>query len=191
MALSGQQDSTAGGEQETAPAAKTALDPALEMLLNELGGKHNAAQVYDERIWKIRTGVLTLAFASWGALLAVGDNLDATVRGAAPMLAVTLALLVGGFAVELFYVRRKYRCTKVINAIGVHLYDLLKSPEPADINREILKRLLRFSGDDKDIKPEDASGYWAAFFESLVIYGLPTLGFIGVHHFLIPGLAQT
>ena len=65
---------------------------AESMLEKELAGKHNAAQVYDQRIWKIRTGFLTLSFASWGALIAVDENLGALQKAAVPLLIISVAL---------------------------------------------------------------------------------------------------
>ena len=117
--------------EETRIAEEKRSEPGKVMLANELAGKHNAAQVYDERIWKIRTGFLTLTFASWGALLAVGPGLTAAREGAGPLLAITLALAIAGFAVEFFYVCRKARCVKVINEMSISLYRLLQSTETA------------------------------------------------------------
>lgn len=147
-------------------------NPATEMLTSELAGKHNAAQVYDERIWKIRTGFLTLTFASWGALLAVG--MQAMQKGAAPLLAITVALAIAGLATEFFYVCRKSRCIKVINEMSIGLYRLLESDETAGEDVELW---LRFSGDDDRVSAMDSPMFGRACVESLIIYATPALGF--------------
>ena len=165
-------------KREATDARKT--EDATVMLTNELAGKHTAAQVYDERIWKIRTGFLTLTFASWGALLAVGSDLKAAREGAAPLLAITLALAVAGFVVEFFYVCRKARCVKVINDMSVNLYRLLESHQSAG---EAVRHWLRFSGDDDEVSPKGSPLFTWAVAESLIIYLTPAVGFVVAYVF--------
>lgn len=156
-------------------------DPGITMLTNELAGKHHAAQVYDERIWKIRSGFLTLSFASWGALLAVGNSLAAIREGASALVIITLALAIAGFAVECFYVARKFRCIEVINDMGAGIHRIMSGAQPA--NPEHTQRWLRFSGDDEQVDPRKTPGFWWAVLESFIIYLAPAVGFVVAYFF--------
>ena len=130
-------------------------------------------QVYDERIWKIRTGFLMLSFGAWGAMLAVGDNLDAAKKGGPPLMVVTLSLAIAGLFVEVFYVVRKFRCIHVINRMGPGLH--LLAQRKRTIQPEEVERWLRFSGDDERIPYHHALFGWAVV-EGVIVYLLPVLG---------------
>jgi hypothetical protein len=149
-------------------------DPAQAMLRAELTGKHNAAQVYDERMWKIRTGFLTLVFGGWAALLGIGSGsgsgLDAVRQGCWPMFVVTLALGVTACIIECFYVARKYRCVGAINELSYLLYK-------GQFQDEHERRWFRFTGDDP--AGSFGEGFKMAFFETLLVYSIPVLGIGG------------
>ena len=147
--------------------------PRREMLLKELGGKHNAAQAYDERIWKIRSGFLALSFGGWAALLGIGETLNAAKEAAPGMLVLTLSLALAAMWVEAFYVRRKYRCLAVINQMCIRLYELGEHRQPTS---EEVQEWLRFTGDDSAVNPQRTDGFRLALFETGVVYVLPIIG---------------
>jgi len=87
-----------------------------QIILDEIGGKNNAIHAYDHMLWTVRSGFLTLFFVGWGFLLKglldqqhPGAVDEAVTRVMTPMLLVSLGLSVGGFIIDLNYVRRKFR----------------------------------------------------------------------------------
>lgn len=144
-----------------------------EMLLGELSGKHNAAQAYDERIWKIRSGFLAISFGGWAALLGIGETLNAAREAAGGMLMLTLSLALAAMWVEAFYVRRKYRCLTVINEMCLRLYQLGEHGKPTASEVEVW---LRFTGDDSNVAPQRTDGFRLALLETGVVYVLPIIG---------------
>ena len=151
-------------------------DPQRSMLLGQLAGKHNAARVYDERIWKIRTGFLTLMFGGWAALLGLG-TIEDTKAMSGSMLVVTLALAIAAFIVELFYVRRKFRCVHRINEMSIGLFNAV-GEEAQLIPEESVVAWLRFTGDDRTVRIPGKDGYLDAVLETCLIYFIPVLGVV-------------
>lgn len=162
--------------------------PQQKLLLDELNGKKFAVQTYDDRIWAIRSGALTLTFAAWGAAIAVGENLD-TLKSIAWVLAgVSIALLITGFVIELFYVIRKYRCIDVLDKYAKNIYDWMQVPPK---NSSAITTFLNFSGDDSRIelffksdKKLHLVKLLEVFGEGVLIYFIPSVVFAVAADFL-------
>lgn len=119
-----------------------------KIVMDELAGKNNAIQTYDQTLWKIRSGFLTLLFAGWGALLSfLGDNPEMIAPFTAAMFCVSVGLSVAGLLIDLDYIERKYRC---IVALRLLLEDAWKHIDEPD-EFENKDKWLRISGDDTDI----------------------------------------
>ncbi|UCE89180.1 MAG: hypothetical protein JSW10_12960 [Pseudomonadota bacterium] len=177
--------------------------PPQKLLLDELNGKKIAVQTYDDRIWTIRTGALTLTFAAWGAAIAVGENLD-TLKSIAWVLAVgSFVLLVTGFAVEYFYVLRKYRCIRVLDKNADNIYRWMHEDPPPTSDE--IEKFLSFSGDahiadllcDEKKDPPDCrlrtrvKKFRDMFLEGILIYFVTAVVFLIVAWVLSPPPAGT
>ena len=150
-----------------------------ELILNEIKGKNAAIHAYDRMSWTVRSGFLTLFFAAWGLVL---GGMVKEHRTPSEMLPITTALLVvslglalGGLAIDMGYVVRKF---KVINALNNLLQLLVDSGGDSDALlasevRQSLRHMLRVSGDSRGESLE--KGWSVAAGLGAVIYILPFL----------------
>jgi hypothetical protein len=150
-----------------------------KVVLGEIEGKNRAIHAYDDIVWKIRSGFLTLVFGGWAILL------KAMVESEAPStqryfgLGVALFLFSGGFAfgalhIDRSYVQRKFR---VIHALNDLMKELAENGGDLD---KLSPELLKVSGDNLDISFDGAS-YRHARKAELAVYLTPLLIlFVGV-----------
>lgn len=151
-----------------------------QIILDEIGGKNQAIHGYDKLIWTVRTGFLTLIFAGWGLLLSgIGKegNFDRKVLFLIPtMYIVSIALGIGGYIIDLNYVKRKFR---VIHALN-ELMELLTETSEDDLDKKFrikkFQELLKVSGDTKSETYKEESGYEEAKEVSLYLYSIPLIG---------------
>lgn len=160
------------------PASNLSLQQKIVM--DEIAGKNNAIQTYDQTLWKIRSGFLTLFFAAWGALLSMSGLFSSGLQNAdlkaiaTAMLSVSFGLSVGGFIIDLNYIRRKYRCIYALSHLLTDAFDNIDTPGSYKHKAVWMK----ISGDDKDIKPNKVNSYKGALVEPLVLYSVPFLSIL-------------
>ena len=145
-----------------------------KVILGEVSGKNAAINAYDKIIWTIRSGFLTLVFVGWSVLLkSIAENnidLGKVFVLSAGMLCVSLGLAIGGWFVDLNYLRRKFRVIVALN-------ELMDAVKTSDGNASAIPSdLLKVAGDDAN-RSYDTSGYKEALMTSVVVYfaPLPTL----------------
>lgn len=148
-----------------------------KIVLGEITGKNQAIHAYDKMIWTVRTGFLTLFFASWGILLkSIVDNSSGTQTNLhcvlIAMLFVSIALSVGGLIIDQNYVRRKFR---VIYALDSLLLILLKNSFQIDDSQDQIIDYIQVSGDKDDKNYQKISGYRPAWKAGLAVYLVPVI----------------
>lgn len=146
-------------------------DLLQQIILGEIEGKNRAIHTYDEIVWKIRSGFLTLLFGGWSILLT--GIVDAKNRSPAEYqpLALGLFLFSVGFSfgaryVDRSYIRRKFR---VIHALDRLIGEIAAC---ADDYRKLHPELLRVAGDNPAM-PYDGEGYREALRAELSVYLVP------------------
>jgi hypothetical protein len=158
-----------------------------KMVLGEIEGKNSAIHTYDDIIWKIRTGYLTLVFAGWAILLkSIADSQQRTGQGfesiTIAMFFFSVGLAAGGWFVDRAYSRRKARVIhaldRLMQAIADNSGDFGKVPV----------ELLKVAGDNPDV-PYDSRGYREGLAGGLCVYFVPliTLAVAGVCIFIVFG----
>jgi hypothetical protein len=128
-------------------ASSECLTMVQQVFLDEIRGKNAAIQSYDDIIWKIRTGYLTLLFAGWAILLEgmIGRTQsqdDRSGKYIAILSLVSLGLTIAGFYIDRSYSRRKAR---VIHALDRLTHEVVTTG--GDV-KKIPLDLLNISGDD-------------------------------------------
>ncbi len=152
------------------------------LVLGQIEGKNKALHAYDGMIWRVRAGALTLLFAGWGVLLsALASQSQPTLsRDQVGWLVValgtlSLSLTIGGFVIDLNYVRRKFR---VIHAM-LEFYKHVKQDPSGDFEsaqaRSLLETFLDISGDN-GTKNYRGRGYTQAFWVAVIVYSVPLAG---------------
>ena len=142
-----------------------------KVILGELEGKNRAIHAYDDIVWKIRSGFLTLLFGGWSIL--VKSLLDQQVRPPDLQLLVfglflfSAGLAYGARSIDRNYIHRKFR---VIYALD-HLMDQINSC--AGDYRKIPPELLRVAGDNP--QAHTAAGFGQALRVELSVYLVPLL----------------
>jgi hypothetical protein len=142
-----------------------------KIVLGEIEGKNRAIHAYDEIVWKIRSGFLTLLFGGWSILLTgIVQTKDKPPADYQP-LAFGLFLFSLGFAfgaryIDRSYIRRKFR---VIHALD-RLMDEIGSC--GDDYRKLSPELLRVAGDNPAM-PYKGAGYREASRAELSVYLAP------------------
>jgi hypothetical protein len=131
-------------------------------------------------IWTVRTGFLTLLFASWGLLLSsLGKAIDHLPK-LAPLLTamffVSLSLAIGGFVVDLNYIRRKFRVIAAINDLMAALIRRSESETNSSKNDAQLKQSLSVAGDSGSLTYLSVAGYRGERRVAWIIYTIPVLG---------------
>lgn len=153
-----------------------AKDDLFEKVLQgELSGKNAAIQSYDGIIWKIRSGYMTLIFASWAILLkAIVENKEASGLNvssiANTLFVITLGLALGGFLLDTIYSRRKSR---VIHALDKLFEEIKVNPDNV---RKIPLTYFKISGDNPDI-PYLSPGYIENMKASMLLFFTPVVMF--------------
>jgi hypothetical protein len=160
-ALVSQQSSLASGLME-------------KLALNEIEGKNKAIHTYDDVVWKIRTGFLTLLFGGWSVLLkAVIDS--ASIQKYVPLihglLAFSFGFAFGAAFIDRSYIRRKFRVIFALNRLMAEVQacggDWNKMPSG----------LLAVAGDNTSA-PYSCKDYRQAMIGELMVYWVPLLTLI-------------
>ncbi|MEP6507598.1 MAG: hypothetical protein ABJC63_05175 [Gemmatimonadales bacterium] len=150
------------------------------LILGEVAGKNGAIHAYDRMVWTVRSGFLTLLFGGWGLLLkslvelpSIGSTQYGIVGA---MLCLSIALAIGARAIDLNYVRRKFR---VIDALN-RLLQLLASHEisyfeESDAGKAAILPYLKVAGDSES-KSYEIAGYSGEKRVGQLIYTAPLVG---------------
>jgi hypothetical protein len=134
-------------------------------------GKNRAIHAYDDIVWKIRSGFLTLLMGGWAITLkGITESNVVTTANHAPLV-FALLLFSFGFAfgawfIDRNYIRRKFRVILALDAIIDELAD--NGGEVATLSPQLLK----VSGDDA-LMPFDCPGYRQARRAELAVYLAP------------------
>jgi hypothetical protein len=156
--------------------------PLLEKLvLGEVEGKNQAIHLYDDIVWKIRSGFLTLLLGGWAILLkGMVETSQRSVdihryRGlVGGLLLFSVAFAFGAWYIDRAYLRRKFRVILALN----HLIDDLVASS-GDVTSMSTSH-LKVVGDNPAI-PFDSSGYRQARSTELAVYLAPlVLVIVGV-----------
>ncbi|MFT3947199.1 MAG: hypothetical protein QM763_09520 [Agriterribacter sp.] len=146
-----------------------------KITINEIAGKYAAIHAYDGMIWKVRSGFLTLVFAGWSLIIktAIDNklNLEDILQYVFILSGFSLALAMGGYKVDINYVKRKFR---VINGVN----ELIEIAYSTNINiqseQKELVELLKILGDVHNNK-YISRAYTNEINVSRLIYIIPSL----------------
>lgn len=160
------------------------LDFLRKVVLAEVSGKNAAIHAYDEMIWKIRTGFLTLLFVGWSVLLkSITDSPQRPAESyqsiVSAMFLFSLGLALGAWFVDHTYVRRKFRVILALNDLMTALSEApvsMNSPRP---------KLLQVSGDNPSIRHR-CEGFWEAMRDSSCVFFLPILTLAVAAYIMLP-----
>lgn len=184
----------------------------FNLVKTELTGKKAAIHAYDTIIWKIRSGYLTIFFASWGVLIGslVGDSSsdDYVFSLVIPIWILNLVVSIAAQTIDKNYNQRKCRVIADVDLLYETLIDIgsrvslvgqLVSTETEElvIPTERLRSFLRISGDSGDSSFE-GPGYRQALRVGRQIFLLPPLAVLfcllvylaPAYHFGLPPFPQ-
>ena len=152
-------------------AAATSLH---ELAMTEVTGKNAAIASYDQMIWTVRSGFLTLFFGGWGlllkALLEVVPLQPQHYAIVGALLLISTALAFAGASIDRNYVRRKFR---VIASLNQLLHELAGGAASLSHGAgTILIDQLRVSGDTDD-ESYKIPGYANECRVGRIIYAVP------------------
>ncbi len=120
-----------------------------KITINEIAGKYAPIHAYDGMIWKVRSGFLTLVFAGWSLIIktAIENKTEFTIilPYVFMLSGFSLALAIGGYKIDMNYVKRKFR---VINGLN----ELTEITATININMQNIQQkalieLLKILGD--------------------------------------------
>jgi hypothetical protein len=152
-----------------------------KITINEIAGKNAAIHAYDDMIWKVRSGFLTLVFAGWSLLIKTAIEHKLSLTQILPYVFIlsgfSLALAIGGYKIDMNYVKRKFR---VINGLN----ELTEITATININlqgiqQKVLIELLKILGDSFNDKYE-SKAYKNEINVSRIIYFIPSLLVISI-----------
>jgi len=148
------------------------VEPTITRLaLAEVEGKNKAIHAYDQMIWTVRSGFVTLFFGAWALLFQqlLGVQrltwLHAGVFGALTVFSGVLAF--AAHSIERNYVRRKFRVIASLN-------ELMRQLERDTLSIAELAPNLRIAG-DTDAGDPDTPGFSSERSVGRYIYGLSLL----------------
>jgi hypothetical protein len=154
------------------------------IIIKEIDGKNQAIHEYDKMLWALRTGFLTLFFAGWGLLLApfaeqkpIPDNQLIDINTLLLVMAsISLTICIGGFLIDLNYIRRKYR---VIHSLDL-LYKRIFSQEKLnELKTEQFLDLIQVSGSKANKNYiKTSGGYSREKIVTYLIYLMPIISMI-------------
>lgn len=144
-----------------------------QLVVAEVAGKNTAIHAYDDIIWKIRTGYLTLLFAGWAILLkSIAERDPHSGRGfgiiVAAMVLFSLGLALSGWLVDLTYIRQKHRVILTLNRLTDAICD-----SDGDLHK-VAKELLRNAGENPGVEYKGV-GYKEAVRDATAIFFLPVV----------------
>jgi hypothetical protein len=149
----------------------TAESTVTRLALAEVEGKNRAVHAYDQMIWTVRSGFVTLFFGAWALLFQqlLGVRtltwLQAGVFGALSMFSCLLAF--AAHSIERNYIRRKFRVISSLN-------ELMRQLEQDTPTVALLAPNLRIAGDD-DTGDPDTPGFRSERQVGRYIYGVSLL----------------
>ena len=159
-----------------------------QIILDEIAGKNNAIHAYDRIIWTIRSGFLVLVFGGWGILLKglIGqETTQPSVFGYIfIMLMISIGLALGGFLMDLSYVRRKFRVIAALNKLMKVLMHCDKEKlELIEFRKKKLLPSLKVAG-AASTKSYKIPGYSGALTAGALIYSIPLIA-LGISVFVL------
>lgn len=114
-----------------------------QVILDEMTGKNNAIHAYDRIVWIIRSGYITLVFGGWGLLVKglIENNIQpcTVTEYIAFFLVMTAGLAIGGYLIDLNYLRRKF---KVIAAYDKLMEEFKDNEIGGANNKDYYDRIL-------------------------------------------------
>ena len=156
----------------------------IDIIKKEIDGKIQAIHEYDNMLWKLRIGFLTLFFAGWGVLLntllkTVADEQFIFVIDLNTILllmaTITIVICIGGFLIDMNYAKRKYR---VINSVD-SVYDQIFNVDKAeDLSHKVFRESIYLAGCRDDKEYLKISGFKKERMISYLIYFLPIISMI-------------
>jgi hypothetical protein len=151
-----------------------------EIILNEISGKNAAIHTYERICWQIRSGFLTLFFLAWGIILksyaeGTGGEPQAMQSLIFPMFAVSAGLTLGGWFVDLSYLRYKFRVVIALNELIAAVWAV------GDRLRAVPVDFLKVAWDCYEM-PYDCLGYREARRTGICVFGIPlaTVGIVAL-----------
>ena len=144
-----------------------------KIVLGEIEGKNRAIHTYDDIVWKIRSGFLTLSFGGWAILLkGIVDAQSASMRKyyglVFGLLLFNLAFAFGAWYIDRSYLRRKFRVILALNGLVDEL-----AASGGDLSK-VSSTHLKVAGDDAQ-RPFDCLGYRQARSTELAVYLAPVV----------------
>jgi hypothetical protein len=152
----------------------TADSTITRLALAEVEGKNSAIHAYDQMIWTVRSGFVTLFFGAWALLfqqllgLQKLSWLHVGVFGA--LAAFSCVLAAAAYFIERNYVRRKFRVIASLN-------ELMRQLEEETPTVALLAPNLRVAG-DTDAGDPDTPGFSSERSVGRYIYGLSLLSLV-------------
>ena len=129
------------------PAPEDGATTLVELAKDQLEGKNKAIHAYDQMIWTVRSGFVTLFFVAWGFLfkemLTISALRNFHLGVIAGLLPISFALAFAAWRVERNYVRRKFRVIASVN-------NLLEGLNGDSIDAGRVRPELRIAGDTDD-----------------------------------------
>lgn len=144
-----------------------------KIVLGEIEGKNRAIHAYDDIVWKIRTGFLTLILGGWAIVLkgivdAQSPHIEQYRSLVCALLLFSLGFAFGAWYIDRSYLRGKFRVILALNAL---IDELATSGK--DLNT-LSSKLLNVVGDDAQ-RPFDCPGYREAKWTELAVYLVPLI----------------
>jgi len=148
-----------------------------KLVLAEIQGKNQAIHAYEDIVWKIRGGFLTLLFGGWSILL---TGLSQAKEGVAVdyqplawgLFLFSVGLAFGARYLDRSYIRRKFRVITALNRL------IDEARLSAGDYQKLTPELLQVAGDNPTI-PYDVAGYREALRADLSVYLAP-LAVLGI-----------
>ena len=152
-----------------------------EIILNEIAGKNAAIHAYDRIGWQIRTGFLTLLFLGWGIILKsqAGEGAMNQAPGMQSlmfrMFVVSSGLTLGGWFIDLSYLRHKFRVVLALNELIAAIWTA------GDSLKDVPVELLKVAGDRSEM-PYNSRGYREARRTGICVFWIPlaTIGIVSL-----------
>ena len=151
-----------------------------QILLEEMAGKNAAIHAYDHIIWVVRSGYLTLFFAGWALMLKAlveatpsAESPESIMRYLPMMLVMSAGLTIGGLAIDLNYVIRKFRVIASLDRLMELAFQYGDAPENAGEDAGDLLATLQIAGDAGFSPFPVPKGRKTAMIAALVVYLTP------------------
>ena len=149
------------------------------LLFEEIASKMKAIQDYNGIIWKIRSGVMTLIFLSWGYVISgilEQDKEISEIRSLIVILVIlTMMITAAAFVIDLNYIKKKYKVINAYDQLSEWLIrenlDDIKVDQLNDKQKDRLVDFIKTSGNNLDYSHK-GKGFKNALKVILTIYGV-------------------